>query len=406
MTSRRARIRPVLEAQQAFKRAFGYQPAHCAIAPASLELLGSQAEANEGLALTVAIDRYVQIAAAPRTDGRVELVFPAVAGRDLFWVSDIQDRPETAWADPIKSVLRELRRQGVTFSGFSAAAYTNIPPDINSLAAWQAATAVIVRKLYPYRLTETGCLSRPPVRDRYGQVPPMSKAERLTIAQMCHRAASRMPGHRASWLDLASSLCGKSFHALSVDCRFRTVEPLPMIGQVVVIACPSGVVQAAAEAELTRRASLCHSAARRLHARNLRSVDLPYLSQHRMRLTEHEYACAYHIIGENQRVVFAERALHEDDFLQFGQYLLQSHESARDFFQNSCLELDLLVELAREQPGCIGARLSGAGFGGLTVNLVTWNQYEHFIPALARAYERHTGRRIQPLICQVVDGAE
>jgi galactokinase len=130
------------------------------------------------------------------------------------------------------------------------------------------------------------------------------------------------------------------------------------------------------------------------------------LAANKARLTGREHACAYHIAGEIQRVIFGARALRTDDFEQFGQYVFQSHESSRDFFQNSCPELDLLVELARAHPACLGARLTGGGFGGATVNLVVRPQLDAFKAAIARVWEERTGRKLHPMLCQVVDGAK
>ncbi|MCX8156960.1 MAG: hypothetical protein N3J91_11030 [Verrucomicrobiae bacterium] len=405
---RRSPPRPTLEAQQAFKRAFGYRAAFTVSAPAVVELLGHHAEPHEGLALMAAIGRYVQMAASPRTDGKIELACAGQAASDCFWLSDIQFNPAHPWADPIKAVLMELRRHGVPFRGFNLAVYDAIPPQsgLGEQAAWQAATALLVRKLYPYRLTDTGCLNRPPPRDRYGQVAPPAKPERLILAQMTHRASRRLPAATSSVVEHYATFCGRAYHALSVDCRHQSVEPLPLLGQAVLVVCPSGVIGDTTAPAFQACQADGRAAAQKLQARSLRSVDLSLLRAGRMRLSDREYACAYHLVGETARVVFAERALREGDFLQFGQYLTQSHESARDFMQISCPEADWLVAQALEQPGCLGARLAGPGFGGATVNLVTWNQYEAFVKKMAVLYERHTGRRIQPLACPVVDGVE
>lgn len=404
----RRSTRPALEAQQVFKRAFGYRAAFTVTAPGVVELLGHHAGAHEGMALMAAIGRYVQMAASPRPDGKIELACFNRRETACFWLSDLQFNSGTTWADPIKAVLLELRRHDVPFRGFNLAVYDAVPAHagLGELAAWQAATALMVRKLYPYRLTDTGCLNRPPARDRYGQVPPPAPAERIVLARMTHRASRRLTGHHSSLVEHYATFCGRAYHALSVDCRHHSVEPLPLLGQAVIVVVPSGVVDAAGAAHWQACEQIGQSAAQKLRARSLRSVDLTLLTAGRMRLTEREYACAYHLVGESARVVFAERALHEGDFLQFGQYLSQSHESARDFYQISCPEADWLVEQALQQPGCLGARLAGAGYGGATVNLVTWNQYEDFMKKMATLYERYTGRRIQPLACPVVDGVE
>jgi galactokinase len=134
-------------------------------------------------------------------------------------------------------------------------------------------------------------------------------------------------------------------------------------------------------------------------------VDVAWLAANCTRLTEREHQCAYHIVGENQRVVAGARALREGDFAQFGQFLLQSHESSRDHFGNSCAELDLLVDLARKHPGCLGARLTGGGFGGATLNLVRRDQVESFSHAMSTVFEKRTGRGLKPMLCRIVDGA-
>ena len=150
---------------------------------------------------------------------------------------------------------------------------------------------------------------------------------------------------------------------------------------------------------------MLEAAAKKLGARSLRAVDPSFLAAHRAKLSEREYQCAYHVVGENQRVLFGERTLREGDLAQFGQYMLQSHLSSRDFFKNSCPELDLLVELARDCSGCLGARLTGGGFGGATINLVARSQAEDFMRLVSEQYHQKTGLDASPTQCQIVDGA-
>src|SRR5690606_24289873 len=111
------------------------------------------------------------------------------------------------------------------------------------------------------------------------------------------------------------------------------------------------------------------------------------------------------VVSEIARVVAGERALRSDDMAQFGQYMFQSHESSRDFLKNSTKELDVLVELARKHPACLGARLTGGGFGGATINMVKYHEIESFIAHMESGYEKATGIQMKPLVCQVVDGA-
>jgi galactokinase len=134
-------------------------------------------------------------------------------------------------------------------------------------------------------------------------------------------------------------------------------------------------------------------------------VDIKTVEANKAKLAPREYACARHVVTEIARVVAGERALREGDHQQFGQYMFQSHESSRDFLKNSTRELDILVELARKAHGTLGARLTGGGFGGATINLVAHHQAGAFMEFVSREYEKATGVKMTPLVCQIVDGA-
>ena len=231
-----------------------------------------------------------------------------------------------------------------------------------------------------------------------------AEEEKLHLARLCQAAEIEFVGVNCGLLDQISSLCGRSYHVMNIDCRFHTVDLTPLFGEAIVV-CDSGVKHQLTGGEYNELRENCESAAQALGAKSLRSVELSWLKANRGNLNRRQYECAYHVVGEIQRVAFAERALSEDDHRQFGQYMFLSHESSRDYLKNSCAELDLLVELARAHPGCLGARLTGGGFGGATVNLVAYHQAEDFLRHMTEQYEQRTGRKMKPMICQVVDGA-
>jgi len=388
-----------------FKKHFGYTPPHVVKAPGRLELLGNHTDYNEGLVMSVAVDRYTFIACAPRTDGRIELVSSAFPGAEKFWLTELKSNPAGCWADYVKGVLTQLRKRGVHFSGFNAAIHSDIPmgAGMSSSAALEVATALAVRQLYPFSLGDSGA-TLPPRRDERGRIPPLAAAERMHFAKVCHGAENEFVGVRSGMLDQISSLFGKAWHAIALDCRFNTVDHAPLIGEAIIV-CESGVKHALTGGEYNELRAYCESAARKLGAKSLRSVELKHLQSEQANLSLREYACAYHVVGEIARVVAGERALREDDHRQFGQYMYQSHESSRAFLRNSTEELDLLVALARTHRGCLGARLTGGGFGGATINLVVYHEAQNFIAAMAEGYERATGIKLKPLVCQVVDGA-
>ncbi|HSU53845.1 MAG TPA: galactokinase, partial [Candidatus Dormibacteraeota bacterium] len=189
-----------------------------------------------------------------------------------------------------------------------------------------------------------------------------------------------------------------------IDFRSLTVEHAPMVGEAIVV-CNSGVKHQLVGGEYNELRRDCESAARKFGAKSLRSVDLQAVEANQSKLTTREYECAKHVVSEIQRVVAGERALRQDDHRQFGQYMFQSHESSRKFLKNSTAELDLLVELAHGHPACLGARLTGGGFGGATINMVAHHQAEGFMDYMAEQYEKKSGHKLKPLLCQIVDGA-
>ena len=396
----------VQEVRALYRRHFGHTPTHLVVAPGRLELLGNHTDYNEGLVMALAIDRFIHLAASPRTDGKVELVSSAFAEKETFSSLEPKRNPAAPWADYVKGVLAQLRHRRVHFPGFNAAVHGTLPPGagMSSSAALEVATALMARQLAPYALTPTGTTSPPRKRDD-GSVPPPTSHERLEIARLCQEAENRFVGVNCGMLDPISSLFGKAFHAIEIDCQSLAVEHVPMIGEIAIVVCNSGVKHALVGGEYNELREHCEAAARALGVKSLRAVDLAFLKANSKRLTERQRDCAYHIVGENQRVIFGARALRDGDFPQFGQYMFQSHESSRDFFRNSCPELDLLVDLARSQPSCLGARLTGGGFGGATINLVMRPQVQDFCRAVAGSYEQQTRQPMEPSVCQVVDGA-
>ena len=342
---------------------------------------------------------------APRHDGKIELISSAFPEPEIFWLDKIVKNPVAPWADYIKGVLLQLRKRGVHFSGFNAAVHGTIPmgAGMSSSAALEVATALAVRQLFPFSLTDAGA-GTPPQRDRRGELPPLAAAERLPFAKICRAAENEFVGVRSGLLDQISSLFGKAWHVMEIDFHSLAVELAPLAGEAVIV-CDSGVKHSLVAGHYNELREQCEGAARALGVAHLRAVDPKMLAANQAKLTVRQYECTRHVVTEIQRVLHGIRALREDDHRLFGQYMFQSHESSRDFLKNSAPELDLLVELAQAQPGCLGARLTGGGFGGATINLVAHHQAEGFMAAMARQYEERTGHKMQPILCQVVDGA-
>jgi len=395
----------VQQAQAVFKKHFNQTPTRVVSAPGRLELLGNHTDYNDGLVMSLAVDKYIIIASSPRTDGKVELISSAFPGSEIFSADDLKKNPAASWANYIKGVLDQLRKRGVHFSGFNAAVHGTIPmgAGMSSSAALEVATALTIRKLYPYGLSATG-LTAPPAKNAKGEIPAPTQTEKLEVAKVCRAAENQFVGVNCGILDQISSLFGKASSVIDIDCSSLVVGNSPMPGEAVIV-CNSGVKHELVGGEYNELRQNCENAAKKLGAKFLRTVDLKTVEVNKAKLSEREYQCARHVVSEIARVVAGERALREGDHAQFGQYMFQSHESSRDDLKNSTKELDVLVELARKAPGILGARLTGGGFGGATINLVANHQAPQFMEFMSREYEQATGVKMTPLVCQIVDGA-
>lgn len=385
-----------------FTRSFGSAPEQVVHAPGRLELLGNHTDYNAGLVMALAVDKYVHFAASARNDDRVKLVAQAFSETEEFAVTELRKNPRTPWADYVKGVIEQLQRRGARVGGFNAAIDGTIPmgAGMSSSAALEVATGLMLRRLYPYTLRANGTAESLP--ERAGALAPKEKME---LAKLCQAAENEFVGVKCGLLDQASSLFGKAHHAIELDFQTIEVDYAPMREDVLVVVCNSGVKHELVGGEYNELRALCESASRKLGARFLRDVSSKSLMAQSGKLTEREFQCAAHVVGEIERVQRGATALRAGDMKQFGQLMFQSHASSRDQFKNSTPELDSLVELASEQPACFGARLTGGGFGGATINLVKSQGVAAFSEAMARRYKQRSGIEMTPLVCQVADGA-
>jgi galactokinase len=393
------------DVQNLFKKHFQHTPAHLVRAPGRLELLGNHTDYNDGLVMALAVDRYITIAAEPRADGKIELISSMFPQPEIFPANEFKKNPAAPWANYVKGTLEQLQKRGVHFNGFNAAIHGTIPmgAGMSSSAALEVATALTVRKLFPFTLT-VGGLGAAPARDKKGELPPVGPVERLEFAKVCQAAENQFVGVKCGILDQISSLFGKAWSVIDIDCRSLTVENPPMPGEAVIV-CNSMVKHELVGGEYNELRANCEAAAKKLGAKFLRTVEPKEVEAARAKLSPREYACARHVTTEIARVVAGAKALQAGDHAQFGQYMFQSHESSRDFLKNSTKELDVLVELARKHSGCLGARLTGGGFGGATINLVKHHEAESFMAHMKAGYEKAAGVKMTPVVCQIVDGA-
>src|SRR5689334_20485018 len=199
------------EVRDHFQKAFGATPAIVVEAPGRLELLGNHTDYNRGLVMSLAVDKYIYVAGTPRNDAIMELVSSSFPGsREKFYLDKIEKNPQTPWANYTKGVLLELRRRGVHFTGFNGAIHGTIPfgAGLSSSAALEMASALAIRQMFPFTLTETGP-AEPPKRAKDGSLPPLTSPEKIQIAKVGQVAESKFVGANVGLLDQISSLFGR-----------------------------------------------------------------------------------------------------------------------------------------------------------------------------------------------------
>lgn len=370
-----------------FRAKFGVKP-HVYRAPGRVNLIGEHTDYNDGFVMPAALGFYCWVAAGPRQDCRLVVSseeFPEQAEVDL---SARPIQPSHTWSDYSVGVAAQLEKAGFRLSGANLLVHGEVPigAGLSSSASIEVATALA--------LAEESGLS----------------IDRPHLARICQQAENDFVGMRCGIMDQFISLHGRANHALMLDCRSLDFELVPIPESVRLVICNTGVKHTLAGGEYNRRREECEEAVRVLakalpSIRALRDVSREQLEAHRDLLSEVLYKRAKHIVTENERVLNSVEALREGDLQQFGVYMAESHVSLRNLFEVSCAELDLMVDLANREPGVYGARMTGGGFGGATINLVEARHAAAFAESVAKGYQKETGITAVVYICMPADGA-
>ena len=361
----------------ALAAAFGPGPGTVtAVAPGRVNLIGEHTDYNDGFVLPMAIEATIELAARPRSDREVR-VHAADLGETVSFslAQPIRRDADHPWSDYVRGVLWALGRAGIALPGMDVAFGGDLPQGagLSSSAAIEVATALAVRALAGFEMGLSA------------------------LARLCQEAENGFVGVQCGIMDPLASLAATAGHALFLDCRSLAAEQIPLaLGDHVVAICQSGVRHALVGSEYNTRRRECAAGVEALGARlpgirALRDAALTDLEACRADLDPVVFRRCRHVVTENARVLESVAALREGDLPRLGRLMDASHASLRDDYQVSCPEVDLLVDLARGTPGVLGARITGGGFGGSTVNLVARSALESFRSRVLGEYERRTG---------------
>jgi len=357
-------------------------------APGRVNLIGEHTDYNDGFVMPAAIGLEVRLAVVPTDDRRVEVTLDETgetAGFDL----DAIGPPGRTWIDYVAGTAWALAEAGFPLRGIRAALASTVPQGagLSSSAALEMASALAL----------LGPDARLPV------------GERATLGR---RAENGYVGVQSGVMDQFASAGGVRDHAILLDCRSLDFRPVPLpLPDVRLVVCHSGSSRKLEQSAYNERRAECERAVAAIAMVDptvtaLRDVTPELLGAARDRMDEIAVRRATHVVEEDVRVHAAEAALAAGDLDTVGRLFAASHASLRDLYEVSSPELDALVEIATSVPGVVGARLTGAGFGGSTINLVHRDAIPRLRAAIERDYPARTGLRPTVLDVDAVAGAE
>jgi galactokinase len=359
-----------------------------AAAPGRVNLIGEHTDYNDGWVFPMAIDRYIWVAFAPRSDRVLRAHSPIFVETRQVPLDDIESVRGTNWFAYIAGVAWAMLQEGHEIVGMDLVVDGDLPPGsgLSSSAALEMATARALCKI-------SGIPWSP-----------------MDLAPLGQRAENQFVGVNCGLMDQIASAASEPDCALLLDCRTLDTEAVPFPEAAKVVVMDTGAPRTLAASAYNQRRASCERAVEAMRSRNpeiqaLRDATRDDLKAVRSQLDDETYDRASHVIDENRRPAALAGALHNADLELAGQLMNDSHASLRNLYEVSSHALDLITDLARRHPACHGARLTGAGFGGSAIALVDSVGAEDFADEVHAAYEAQLDLPSQFFVCQPVGGA-
>ena len=393
-------VRPRLtqQAHQVFKQVFGTAAVpQIASAPGRINLIGEHTDYNDGFVLPMAIDRHVAVAFAPRAD-RVLRAYSAEFRHSRDVSLDTLERRSAAdpakhsgrggWFGYVAGVAWAMIRAGHRPNGLDMAIVSDLPAGVglSSSAALEIAVA--------RALAEVAGMPWDPI----------------PMARLAQQAEHEFAGVACGIMDQVAVAAATEGAALLLDCRSLETRTIPIPTAAKIVVFDSGVRRELATSAYNNRRAACERVVAALQKRDrwvhaLRDADDAMLAAVAPTLDPQDVRRASHVIAENRRPLSLANAFADGDLARAGRLMMLSHASLRDLYEVSSPELDALVELSIEQPGCSGARLTGAGFGGCAIALVEEGSVERVLSSVEAGYEQRFGRSTTAFVCRAAGGA-
>lgn len=371
-----------------FVKRFGAAP-QIYRAPGRVNLIGDHTDYNEGFVLPAAIKFFCYLAISARTDKQLVMFSENLSETITAPLSKSIGR-SSKWTDYPLGVFLQLQNAGFTLGGANLYIASEVPigAGLSSSAALEVSAAYALLGVFGHQ------------------------ADPLRVAKLCQKAENDFVGANCGIMDQFVACHGLAEHALLLDCRSLQFQAIRIPDSLRIVICNTMVEHklVAEQNDYNTRRAECEEAIRLLaqdipHVRALRDLTRNDLETHRDLLPGTLYKRCRHVVTENQRVEQMADALQRNDLKQVRKLMAESHRSLRDDYEVSCPELDLMVMLADQKPGVHGARMTGAGFGGCTVNLVEHTHVDEFRRHIAEQYLATTGHNPEIYVCEAVGGA-
>jgi galactokinase len=377
----------------AFKEKFGCEPTMLSSSPARVNVIGEHTDYNDGFVMPMAINMRLWVAFNPRDDEVVRVFSVEMAQMDEFGLKEALSMVRSSdaqWGNYIRGVAWALMSDGISPCGMDACIASDIPIGAGLSSSAAIETAVATAMLYEQ----------------------FKFVDKTRIAKLCQRAENEFVGVRCGIMDQMICMHGRRGHALLLDCRHLSFEHVPISHpKYAFIVADTAKERALATSEYNIRRQQCEEGVKllsRLLQREIRALrDVSY---EEFKTVEHmlpdviRRRCR-HVITENERVHGFREAFLSGDIAKAGELMNESHESLKEDYEVSCFELDVMVELLRSHKGVIGARLTGAGFGGCVIALSLKEALDEILSSVPQMYANATGLTPTLNVCEPSEGA-
>lgn len=368
---------------QQFESHFNAKPELIVRAPGRVNLIGEHTDYNDGFVLPMAIDRAVWLALRPRDDGHVRIFSLDLETEAGFLLASLSR--ESDWIEYPKGIAYELQKAGHTLRGFDAVMTGDVPRGAG-LSSSAAVELAVARAFAGISNIEWNAAN---------------------MAKLAQKAENEWVGVNCGIMDQMASAACKEGHALFLDCRSLETQHAPLPKGVAIVILDTSTRRGLVDSAYNERRSQCEEAARWFGVKALRDVNVEELGKWKpeSELSEIAFKRARHIVTENARVLEAIEMMRNGNVKRLGELFNASHNSLRDDFEVTNDALNVMVECAREQASCYGARMTGAGFGGCAVALVKEDQAEAFTQAVSTVYRQRSGLEASVYVCKASEGA-